>query len=82
MMILTALEMFKKGLRFNGYGDNGFVDYLKEHVQEDFSSYYGSDALSLAALWNELQTTAIPEARIENATEKQLNYYLATHHWL
>ena len=82
MLILTALEMMRKGLRFSGYKDNGFVDYSKEHVQEEYMSFYGSDSIALAALWNEMQTTAIPEARIENATEKVLNYFLATHHWL
>ena len=82
MLVLTPLEMMKKGLRFSGHRDNGYVDYHKDHVQEKYMSYFGSDSVALAMLWTDLQTTAIPGARIDNATEKDLNYFLAMHHWL
>lgn len=81
MLILTPLEMHKRGLKFCKYEDNGYIDYTKDHVQEAFSSTFGSDAVTLADLWSDLQTTTIPEARIKNATEKDLRYFLLTHRW-
>jgi len=82
MLIKTAHEMFQGGMQLFDFEDNGFMDYTKPHVQELYSSVLGSDAVTLANLWSDLQTTAIPEARIENATEKDLSYFLLAHNWL
>jgi len=82
MKILTPLEMFKRGLKVCKFVDNGYIDYSKDEVQMEFNSVFGSDAVTLTELWSDLQMTAIPEARIDNATEKDLDYFLLTHIWL
>lgn len=81
MMILTPPQMFKKGLEFFSYEDNGYVDYKSEKMMAEFNSVLGSDAETLSDLWSALQTTNIPQARIRG-TEEHLKYFLATHHWL
>ena len=82
MLIKTPFEMFEQGLKLLRFDNNGCINYASDSMQEQFSSVFGSDAVTLAEIWADLQLTNIPEARIENATEKHLNYFLLTHHWL
>ena len=32
MLLYTPMELFKKGLAFAGFKDNGYVDYSREWV--------------------------------------------------
>jgi len=82
MMILTPAEIYQKALAFFDFQDNGYVNHNTAKMKAQFMSVMGSDAVTLAALWSDLQTTSIAPAKIQNATEKDLTNYLATHHWL
>ena len=41
-----------------------------------FKGYYGSDPLALSKIWEDLQTTAIEEARIDQKHAKQFDLFL------
>jgi len=82
MMLLSKEEMFQKGLELFCYEDNGYINHASAEMTKTYSAVFGSDAATLANVWADLQTTNIAEARIENASEKDLKYFLACHHWL
>lgn len=68
-------------MKLLNFDNNGYIDYASGKMQAHWSSSFGSDATTLAEMWADLQQTTIPEAQIENATEKDLDYFLLTHHW-
>jgi hypothetical protein len=71
-----------KGFEFCGHTISPFVNYNTEKMQQDFNTKFGSNQYELSAIWADLQTTTVPGARIDNATERTLSYFLLTHHWL
>ena len=81
VVILTSHELMQHGLVWAGY------DRLRQQrVQgstniERFKTKYGSTPLVCAQIWEDLQTTEIPEAHVDGAY-LDLKYFLVAKNWL
>ena len=79
--ILTSHEIMQLGLTWAGYDR-----YRQSRVQRAtnltrFKSHYGSLPIVCAQIWEDLQTTELPEARVER-NYLDLKYFLLAMNWL
>ena len=79
--IVTSHEMMQIGLAWAGYDS-----YRQSRVQRTtnltrFKSHYGSLPIVCAQIWEDLQTTKLPEARVER-NYLDLKYFLLAMNWL
>jgi hypothetical protein len=56
--------MLEMGLELAGFDANKQGRVKRETNERRFKSHYGSSPLVCAAIWEDLMTTTIPEARI------------------
>jgi hypothetical protein len=61
MEILSAKDVLRKGLRLVGIRING---KSKDLTNTLFGKHYGSSPTVPTEMWDDLQTTEIPEARL------------------
>jgi hypothetical protein len=66
IVVLTADEILRKGLNLVGLDRDRQRNMCRATNLQRFKSQYGSMPVVYAQIWEDLQTTAIPEARIDN----------------
>ena len=75
LVILTADQILRTGLLVVGFSDRRIQNVERAKSLERFRTAYGSNPIVYAQIWEDLQTTEIPEARIDKKT-MDLNYFL------
>ena len=81
VLVLTSHEIMGHGLVWAGYDR-----FRQENVKEStnigrFKSKYGSTPLVCAMIWEDLQTTEIPEGHVDEMY-LDLKYFHAANNWL
>jgi hypothetical protein len=81
MEIISAKDVLRKGLRLVGIRING---RSKDLTNTLFGKHYGSSPTVLAEMWDDLQTTEIPEARLSPKENNERGFYafLRAHYYL
>ena len=64
LLIYTPAEMLEEGLKALGWTETEIDRVRKETNMERFRSHFGADPDVLAHIWEDLQTTSLPEANI------------------
>ena len=64
LVILTADQILRTGLLVVGFSDRRIQNVERAKSLERFRTAYGSKPIVYAQIWEDLQTTEIPEARI------------------
>ena len=78
VVILTADELLHQGLRFVGNELHCIQNVSRRRTNVDrFKSHYGSDPVVYAQIWEDLQLTRIPEARIDTRTVISRHFMMA-----
>ena len=65
MLIVTPDEMLRKGLELGGFDHDRQGNVRRAQSLERFKALYGSNPNVYAAIFEDLQTTQIPEARVD-----------------
>jgi hypothetical protein len=68
MLILTAEDILRKGLELGGFDSDRQKKVRRAQNLERFKSLYGSNPVVYAMIFEDLQMTQIPEARIDPKT--------------
>jgi hypothetical protein len=77
-VVLTADEILSKGLELQGFERTTRQSKASHELNESrFKSFYGSKPIVYAQLWEDLQTTAIPEARIDARTTTIDHFFMS-----
>ena len=79
MLILTVNEMMQKGLELSGFALCRQQKVDPKTNLRRFKAYYGSAPIVYAQIWEDLQTTDIPEASI---SDENIDSFLMTMHFL
>ena len=79
MLILTADEMMHKGLQLLGFDLRRQQKVGPKQNRRRFKASYGSAPLVYAQIWEDLQTTEIPEARIDEKKVCVDSFLMAVH---
>jgi hypothetical protein len=77
--ILTADEILRKGLLLVGFDFRRQDKVSKASNLGRFRAHYGSNPVVYAQIWEDLQITVIPEARIDDKMADADNYLLSIH---
>jgi hypothetical protein len=80
-VILTADELMYYGVAWAGYDRHRQQRAKPSTNIRRFTLKYGSSPIVCAQIWEDLQTTQIPEARVEEQY-LDLKYFLAANKWL
>ena len=80
--IVTGDQIFEKGLRLCGFTSRQFEKSSREASLQRFRHLYGSNPIVYAQIWEDLQNTGIPVARINNVTAIDLVYFFMALHFL
>ena len=80
LVILTEDEMLFKGLELVGFTLDRMENVERDTNIERFKAHYGSIPFVYAQIWEDLQTTDIPEARVD-AMPKESRFSIASS-WL
>ena len=75
--ILTANEILRKGLELVGFDWHRQRNVSRPTNLQRFRAHYGSNPVVYAQIWEDLQTTAIPEARIDTKIADSDNFLMA-----
>lgn len=81
LVILTADEMLRKGLEHVGFDRARQQNVSKRTNIRRFMAHFGSSPVVYAQVWEDLQTTAILQARID-ATKSDADSFLMAVHFL
>ena len=81
VVILTADEMLHQGLRHVGFELHRILNVSRRTNVDRFKSHYGSDPVVYAQIWEDLQFTTIPEARIDTRAVHS-SHFLMTMYFL
>lgn len=82
LLILTADEIMEEELLLAGYTTQRQAKVNRKENLARFVSCFGVPPVVLAQLWEELQTTDIEDARVQNPNTKEMKKFLWTVHWL
>jgi hypothetical protein len=82
LWIVTSDHIFKHGLALVGFSATRFEKVSRAANLARFRAHYGSNPIVYAQIWEDLQTTEIPEARIDNVTALDLVFFLMTINFL
>jgi hypothetical protein len=66
VVILTADEILRKGLLLVGFDIRRQDKVSKASNLRHFRAHYGSNPVAYAQIWEDIQTTVIIEARIDD----------------
>jgi hypothetical protein len=77
--VFTADEILRKGLVLVGYDFRRQDKVSKTANLERFRAQYGSNPVVYAQIWEDLQTTVILEARIDDKMADADNYLMSIH---
>lgn len=81
MLIKTSAETMNQGLDYVGLSARQGRASLQTN-KDRFISHYGSSPVVCARLWEDLQTTTIPAARVNEESERSFKYFLQALHFL
>jgi hypothetical protein len=81
MLIVTADEMLERGLELGGYDLRRQSNVLRKTNLRRFRSLYASNPVVYSQIFEDLQTSENPEARVEGKDVK-LRYFLGSFHFL
>lgn len=79
--IRTVDEMLVVGLGYQKYAEHQVWKVKRETSNERFRKAYGADPHVYAQLWEDIQTTDTPEARLDPA-DRNIKYFFMTLHFL
>lgn len=77
VVILTADEVLQQGLMLSGFQLHRILNVTRRTNVERFKSHYGSDPVVYAQIWEDLQFTTIPEARIDTSKVFSSHFMMA-----
>jgi len=77
VVILTADQFLHRGLRLVGFDDGQLARARRETKLEDFRSFFGPNPVVLAQIFEDLQTTAVDDARVEGRDLDVTRYLMA-----
>jgi hypothetical protein len=81
VVVLTSHEIMRHGLVCAGYDRIRQERVMGSTNIARFKTKYGSTPLVCAQIWEDLQTTEIPEAHVDEMY-LDLKYFLAANNWL
>ena len=81
VVVLTADEILQMGLALLGYNQHRQANVQRATNILRFKAHYGSHPIVYAQIWEDLQTTTIPEARID-AQKMHPQYFLMATNFL
>jgi hypothetical protein len=83
MLVVTPDELFRQGLLLVGFNGARIENVKRATNLGRFCSHYGSNPIVYAEIWQDLQTTDVPDARI-TTDEKfvSLDSFLLAIHFL
>ena len=76
MLIKTSAEILREGLELVGFNEQRQARVSNSTNRDRFKEHYGSSPVVCARIWDDLQTTTIPEARVDVKRDKELEYFL------
>ena len=81
LVILTASEILKKGLRMLRYSERQIDGWKHDIACQKFRNHYGGNPHVIAQIWEDLQTTDIAEAKLGSGTKFRSveNFLMALH---
>ena len=79
MAILTAIEFLQKGLELAGFSRRRQQRVCRATNLRRFKDHFGSLPVVYAQIWEDLQTTDIPEARIDARKDCVDSFLMAIH---
>lgn len=82
LLLVTPNEMLGQGLTLVGHKESRLGRLSKGKKEELFRADFGKDPIVLTKVWEALQTTSVPNAKIHQASEKDLSAFLWTFHWM
>lgn len=82
MLILAPDELMQRGLLLMKHTEERQARVNRDELLWRFKSYFGEHPSVFANLWVDLQTTHIPDARVDDATEGDLHKFLWAVHFL
>ena len=83
LVILTAEEILRLGLRLLRYTNKQIDRYKKESANDKFRNHFGGNPHVIAQIWEDLQTTDIEEARLDiDPKYRSCNNFLMALHFL
>ena len=78
-VVLTVDEFLQKGLDLVGYNDDQQQKVAQAANLMCFKAHHGSNPIVYAQIWEDLQTTNIPEARIDSWKTDPDSFLMAIH---
>ena len=78
--VITADEMLKKGLLLVNYSNRRIQRAKRKRNIERFVGHFGSEPVVLAQIFEDLQRTDIPEARVPPEDARLDRFLMAMHH--
>jgi hypothetical protein len=78
----SPAEILQQGLALVHYDGQRQALASNKTKRSYFKSHYWSHPEVVAQIWLDLQSMTIPHARIDDADEKDLEFYLQAHHFL
>jgi hypothetical protein len=82
MLNKSSAKILQQGLALVHYDGQRQALASNKTKRLYFKSHYGSQPEVVAQIWLDLQSTTIPHARVDDADEKDLEFYLQAHHFL
>lgn len=82
MLLVAPDDMLAYGLELIGFDEQRQGRVGRKTNLERFGQHYGSTPLVVAALWEKLQTTKRPAARIRVNRRKDLTHFFQALHWM
>jgi hypothetical protein len=82
MLILTDDEVLARGLELVGFNDARQARSKQESNDEVFKEHYGSMPFVYAQLWEDLQLIDEATARVDNAKQKDFDYFMGALYFL
>lgn len=81
MLLVTPDDMLAYGLDLVGFDHRRQGRVKRETNVARFGEHYGSTPLVVSAIWESLQTTQLPRARIQVKRWKDLTHFFQALHW-
>jgi hypothetical protein len=82
VFILTPDEILQKGLHLVGFDDRRQQNVSRKTNLSRFKVHFGSLPVVYAQIWEDLQTTDVPEARIDTKKDLNVDNFLAAVNFL
>ena len=82
LVIYTANEILEKGLVLARVSERSIQRRSQEKLAKNFVDRYGASHVVVAQIWEDLQITNIPQARLLPKDRKRISYFLMAMHFL